>query len=569
MKKLLKYMKGYRKECVLGPLFKLLEALIELLIPYVILDMINNGINKYDHTHIWLCVLLLVIMGLVGLSFSLIAQYFSAKAAVGFTARVREALFRHIQHLSYKNIDSIGKSTLINRLTSDMNQVQTGINLTLRLFLRSPFIVFGAAIMAFTVDYEVSTVFIYTIPVLSVVVFTIMLVGIPLYKRVQAHLDVITSKTRENLTGARMLRALCKEDREIEEFNESNSALSISQRFAGKISALMNPLTFVIINLAIALLVYKGGVKVEHGGMSNAEVIVIYNYMSQILVELIKLANLIISITKAVACANRVAAVLDIEADTASEADSAVNKSEAIVEFDNVTFGYSKNSAPAIKNVSFKIMPGQSVGVIGGTGSGKSTLINLLCGFYQADRGSICVYGKNVSATDKDELLSSIGIVPQKTELFAGTIRSNLMFGNENATDEELYRALNISAAKEFVDKLELGIDSPVEQYGRNLSGGQRQRINIARAVAKHPKILILDDSSSALDYATELTLRKNIASIEDITVINVSQRYSTIKHSDLILVLDEGEIVGSGTHDELYDGCQIYREICLSQERR
>ena len=563
-------MKGYRKECVLGPLFKLLEAFIELFIPYVILEMINNGINKNDYTHIWLCVILLVIMGLVGLGFSLTAQYFSARAAVGFTSRVREALFRHIQHLSYRNIDKIGKSTLINRLTSDMNQIQTGINLTLRLFLRSPFIVFGAAIMAFTVDPQVSTVFIYTIPVLSVIVFGVMLAGIPLYKRVQSHLDNITSKTRENLSGARMLRALCKENSETTEFNDCNSLLSRSQRFAGRVSALMNPLTFVIINLAIALLVYKGGVKVEHGGMSSAQVIVIYNYMSSILVELIKLANLIISITKALACANRVSAVLEIKNDEISEATEKIYENGAVIDVSNVTFGYSKGGAPAIKEISFMIEKGQTVGIIGGTGSGKSTLINLICGLYHPEKGSISVLGKDVNNSDKDELLNEIGIVPQKSELFCGTIRSNLAFGNSNATDNELYAALDIAVAKEFVDRLSDGLDSHVEQYGRNLSGGQRQRLAIARAIVKKPKILILDDSSSALDYSTDLALRRNISQLDsNMTVINVSQRAASIKHSDVILVLDEGELVGSGSHEELYSECLIYREICQSQERR
>ena len=556
---------------MLGPLFKLLEALIELFIPYVILDMINNGINKDDAGHIWLCVLLLVVMGLVGLAFSLTAQYFSAKAAVGFTARVRGVLFRHIQHLSYKNVDSIGKSTLINRLTSDMNQVQTGINLTLRLFLRSPFIVFGAAIMAYTVDPQVSSVFLYTIPALSVVVFTVMLVGIPLYKKVQGHLDVITSKTRENLSGARMLRALCKEDSEIEQFNESNGALCTSQRFAGRISALINPLTFVIINLAIAILVYKGGVKVEHGGMTNAQVIVIYNYMSQILVELIKLANFIIAITKALACANRVAAILDIETENEIQNNSVCSSDvNTAVEFKDVTFGYTKSGNPAINNVSFKIEQGQTVGIIGGTGSGKSTLVNLICGFYKADNGSVNVLGMNTESTDREVLLSKIGIVPQKSELFSGTIRSNISLGNSNASDEDLYKALEISAAKDFIDKLESGLDHQVEQYGRNFSGGQRQRLTIARSIAKKPEILILDDSSSALDYATDLKLRSNISAMCDgMTVINVSQRASSIKHSDVILVLDEGELVGIGDHDTLYSSCQVYKEICQSQERR
>jgi ABC-type multidrug transport system fused ATPase/permease subunit len=424
--------------------------------------------------------------------------------------------------------------------------------------------------MAFTVDPQVSTVFIYTIPVLSVIVFGVMLAGIPLYKRVQSHLDNITSKTRENLSGARMLRALCKENSETAEFNDCNALLSRSQRFAGRVSALMNPLTFVIINLAIALLVYKGGVKVEHGGMSNAQVIVIYNYMSSILVELIKLANLIISITKALACANRVSAVLEIKNDEISEVTEKIDDNGAVIDVSNVTFGYSKGGAPAIKDVSFRIGKGQTVGIIGGTGSGKSTLINLICGLYHPEKGSVVVLGKDVNNSDKDELLNEIGIVPQKSELFCGTIRSNLAFGNSNATDNELYAALDVAVAKEFVDKLSDGLDSHIEQYGRNLSGGQRQRLAIARAIVKKPKILILDDSSSALDYSTDLALRRNISQLDsNMTVINVSQRAASIKHSDVILVLDEGELVGSGSHEELYSECLIYREICQSQERR
>ncbi len=568
MIKLLKNMKGYIKECILGPLLKLLEALIELFIPYVVLNMINNGIESKDASYIVWSALLLIGMGLTGLALSITAQYFSAKAAVGFTARVREKLFAHIQKLSYKDIDKIGRSTLINRLTSDMNQVQTGVNLALRLFLRSPFIVFGAAIMAFTVSPEASTVFLYAIPLLAVVVFTIMLVTIPLYKRVQARLDSVTSKTRENLNGARMLRALCKEDDEISSFNEINGDLTSSQKFVGKVSALMNPLTFVIINLAIALLIYKGGLRVELGLLSQAAVIALYNYMSQILVELIKLANLIISITKAVACGKRVQSVLDIQPSVVKQ-ETENTASSSLVEFRDVSFKYSKGGDYALTDINFTAEHGETVGIIGGTGSGKSTLINLLCRFYDASKGSVIVSGENVKNKAPSELLSLIGIVPQRSELFAGTIRSNILFGNENATDGEVYNALEMAVAKEFVDKLPDGLDSPVEQYGRNLSGGQRQRLTLARAFVKRPEILILDDSSSALDYLTDLKLRRNIASLDyKPLVFIVSQRYTSIKDADKIIVLDEGSIVGIGKHDELYENNDIYREICVSQTK-
>ena len=564
MLKLLKNMKGYGKECVLGPLLKLLEALIELFIPYVVLNMINNGIENSDTGYIIWSAILLVLMGLIGLAFSITAQYFSAKAAVGFTARVRERLFAHIQKLSYSDIDRIGKSTLINRLTSDMNQVQTGVNLALRLFLRSPFIVFGAAIMAFTVSPEASTVFLYAIPLLAIVVFTVMLVTIPLYKKVQSRLDGVTAKTRENLNGARMLRALAKENDEISSFNDKNGELNIAQKFVGKISALMNPMTFVIINLAIALLIYKGGLRVEMGLLTQAAVVALYNYMSLILVELIKLANLIITITKAVACGKRVQAVLDIEPSLIkSESDES---SESFVEFKNVSFKYSKGGDYALYDADFHAEKGEVVGVIGGTGSGKSTLINLLCRFYDTSKGNVLIKGNDVRSMSQSDILSLIGIVPQKSELFAGTIKSNVLFGNENATDEEIYEALDNAVASEFVNKLDKGIESPVEQYGRNLSGGQKQRITLARALVKRPEILILADSSSALDYLTDLNLRRNIASLDyKPTVFIVSQRFSSIKDADKILVLDEGRIVGIGKHDDLYENNELYREICVS----
>lgn len=566
MIKLLRYMKGFRKECVLGPFLKLLEALLELFIPYVVLNMISNGIEKSNGSYILICVLMLIGMGLLGLAFSLAAQYFSAKAAVGFTSKVRAVLFSHIQSLSYSDIDRIGRSTLINRLTSDMNQVQTGINLALRLFLRSPFIVVGAAIMAVTVDYETAVVFLYAIPVLAIIVFFIMLVGMPLYKKVQSNLDTITSKTRENLSGVRTLRALCKEDEEQKDFDNKNNELSTSQRFVGNISALMNPLTFVIINLAIAMLIYKGGLRVEHGLLSTAAVVALYNYLSQILVELIKLANLIISITKAFACGNRVQTILEIKPSLQfKEFEGTIDSN--VLEFNNVSFKYASGGDYALKNATFTVKKGETVGIIGGTGSGKSTLVNLICRFYDASEGSISVMGRPIDSYNSYELLSKIGIVPQKPSLFKGTIRSNILFGNANATDEQIYSALEISMAKEFVDKLEKGLDSPVEQLGRNLSGGQKQRLTIARAIIRRPDILILDDSSSALDYATDLKLRRSISSLDyDPTVFIVSQRASSISSADKIIVLDEGEIVDIGSHDALYDRCDLYKEICLSQ---
>ncbi len=566
MFRLLRHMKGYKKECVLGPLFKLLEALIELYIPFVVLNMINIGIEKRDKDYIIACIFLLIGMGVVGLALSLTAQYFSAKAAVGFTSRVREKLFSHIQSLSYKEIDKIGRSTLINRLTSDLNQVQTGTNLALRLLLRSPFIVFGAAIMSFTIDAQVATVFLFTIPVLAVIIFGIMLVTIPLFKRVQARLDTITSKTCENLSGARMLRALCKEDSEISEFNTKNNELLHNQKFVGKISTLMNPLTFAVINIAIALLIYNGALKVEHGLLTQAAVIALYNYMSQILVELIKLANLIINITKAVACGNRVQALFDVSSSIYVE-QSSNETSDAAVEFRNVSFGYSDGAENALNNISFVAKQGETIGIIGGTGSGKTTLINLLCRFYDPNVGAVYHFGKNLKTMSNEEIIKNVGIASQKVELFAGTIRSNVLFGITEASDDKILRALELSEAREFVDKLPLGLDSPVEQNGRNLSGGQRQRLSIARALIKEPKILILDDTSSALDYITDLKLRRNISSLEySPTVFIVSQRVSAVKDCDTIIVLDDGNVAGIGRHDELSDGNDVYKEICDSQ---
>ncbi|MBE6621627.1 MAG: ABC transporter ATP-binding protein [Ruminococcaceae bacterium] len=570
MKSLLRYMKGYRKECLLGPLLKLAEATLELLVPYVILAMIRNGIEGENRRYVVLAMLILIGMGFVGLLFSVAAQYFSAKAAVGFTARVREALFAHIQSLTYREIDGLGRSTLMTRMTSDMNQVQTGVNLALRLLLRSPFIVFGAMIMAFTIDREAAMTFVVAIPVLSVVVFGILLAGIPLYKKVQVRLDGILSKTRENLTGVRMLRALCKEDSEVRDFDEKTEQLAGSQKLVGRISSLMNPLTYVLINLAIAFLMYRGAIKVQYGVLTQGAVLALYNYMSQILVELIKLANLIINITKSIACANRVEAVLETKPSLSVLPEKYSEKDGSVVEFDRVSFRYGNGGENAVNDISFQVRPGETVGIIGGTGSGKSTLIHLLCRFYEVVEGDIYVEGRSVTSYPQEELLSKFGIVPQKAILFRGDIRSNMQFGREDVTDVEIWEALSLAQAKEFVEKKEGGLSAPVEQFGRNLSGGQRQRLTIARALVRRPSILILDDSASALDYATDLALRRSIRSLDyRPTVFLVSQRASTLKGADRILVMDEGRLVGIGTHDELFDTCDVYREICLSQMKQ
>lgn len=568
MKKLLKYMKGYGRECFLGPLLKLLEASLELLVPYVIFDIINAGIVNDDRGYIVGKMFILIGMGLAGLLFSVAAQYFSAKAAVGFSSKVREALFAHIMSLGYPEIDKTGKSTFITRLTSDINQVQTGINLTLRLFLRSPFIVFGAMICAFTIDKSSAMVFVGVIPVLALVVFAIMLSTIPLYRKVQQKLDVILSKTRENLSGVRMLRALCKEDEEISEFGEKNNDLNHAQKFVGKISALMNPLTYVIINAAIVVLIYTGALRVNEGILTQAAIIALYNYMSQILVELIKLANLIITITKAVACGNRVAAVLETEPSMTVQPET-FGDDRHTVEFRDVSFRYSSGAENALSDIDFTADPGQTIGIIGGTGSGKTTLVNLICRFYDATGGEVLVDGKNVKSYDFPTLRNKVGIVPQGSSLFRGDVRSNIKFGNENAGDDEIWAALEAAQAKGFVSEKPGQLDFEIEQGGKNLSGGQRQRLTVARALVRRPEILILDDSSSALDYATDLALRHAIKNLDYKPVIFiVSQRASTLRGSDKIIVLDEGKAVGMGTHDGLYDSCPVYREICDSQTK-
>jgi ATP-binding cassette subfamily B multidrug efflux pump len=568
MRKLLKYLKDYKKQTVLAPLFKLLEACFDLFVPLVIASIINTGIANNDTGYIVKMCALLLVMGIVGLAFSLTAQYFAAAAAVGFSTKLKHALFEKIQSFSYSEIDKIGPSTLITRMTSDTNQLQNGVNLTLRLFLRSPFIVFGAVALAFTVDVKAALIFAVAIPLLSAVVFGIMLLTMPLYKKVQRKLDSVLTSTRENLSGVRVIRAFCREDIESEEFKEHNNSLNSIQKFVGKLSALMNPLTYVIINIAIIALLKVGAIQVNSGVLESGDVVALYNYMSQILVELIKLANLILSITKALACATRISAVLDTENSLEHvEASNADTNSEYKVEFRNVCLKYHGSGAESLSNITFSVLPGQTVGIIGGTGSGKTSLVNLIPHFYDSTDGEVLVNGKNVKAYGDEELRSIVGLVPQKAVLFKGTIRENMLWGDEGADDETIYEALKIAQADEIVKSKDRGLDSNVEMGGKNFSGGQRQRLTIARALVRRPEILILDDSASALDYATDAKLRhalKNMPSPP--TIFIVSQRTSSISHADKIIVLDDGEMCGIGTHEELLESCKVYREIYESQ---
>ncbi len=570
MRKLASYLKGYRKESILGPLFKLIEATFELLVPLVIAALIDRGIGGESRgTIVGLCAVL-VGLGLVGLACSLTAQYFAAKASVGFVKKLKHALFEHIQGFSYTTLDRLGTSTLITRLTSDMNQVQTGLNLTLRLLLRSPFVVFGAMVMAFTIDVKSALWFVVAIPLLSVVVFGVMLACIPLYRRVQEKLDRVLGITRENLTGVRVLRALGQEEAQVHEFGARNDELTAMQKVVGRVSALMNPVTYVIINLAIVALIRQGAVRVDAGILTQGQVVALYNYMSQILVELIKLANLIINITKSAACAKRIQAVLELPSGE-PEKDGCQAGDEALaVEFDHASLRYEGAGAPSLIDVSLRVHPGEVVGVIGGTGSGKTSLVNLIPRFYTATEGAVRVFGRDVRQTPVEELRAQIGVVPQKAVLFQGTIRDNLRWGNEQATDEALWRALEIAQASEVVLGKPNGLDEVIEQGGKNLSGGQRQRLTIARALVKQPKILILDDSSSALDFATDAALRKALYHMEPKpTLFIVSQRTSSIQHADQIVVLDEGRAVGVGTHGQLLETCEVYKEIYASQFKR
>lgn len=566
MKKLLVYLKDYIKESILGPLFKLLEALFELFVPLVIAAIIDTGIENGDTGYIIKMCLVLVLLGFVGLAFSITAQYFAAKASVGFVSKIRHVLFGHIQSLSYSELDQIGTSTLITRMTSDMNQVQNGMNLALRLLLRSPFVVFGAMIMAFTIDVPSAMIFVYVTIVLLIVVFGIMLGSIPLYKKVQQKLDAVMTVTRENLTGVRVIRAFCKEDEETVNFVTKNNELTASQKFVGKISALMNPVTYVIINLAIIWLIHTGAVRVEAGILTQGAVVALYNYMSQILVELIKLANLIINITKSIACGNRIQAVLDIKPDLESGSSSC---NEGSVEFDHVNLRYKNAGADSLSDITFTAAKGETIGIIGGTGSGKSSLVNLIPRFYDAASGEVKVGGVNVKDMDVEQLREKIGVVPQKAVLFHGTIRENMQWGVTNASDDEIMEAIEAAQGLDVI-KAKGGLDCEIEQGGKNLSGGQRQRLTIARALVKKPEILILDDSASALDFATDAALRKSLRELDyHPTVFIVSQRTSSIQHADRIIVLDDGAAVGIGTHDELMKSCSVYQEIYNSQFKK
>ena len=568
MKKLWKYMRDYRREGILAPLFKLLEASLELLVPLVMAQIIDTGIANGDRGFILSRCGILAALAAVGLVCSITAQYFAAKASVGFAAKLRSTLFKHIQSLSYSKLDTQGTGTLIARITGDINQVQSGMNLALRLLLRSPFVVFGAMIMAFTIDVKAALVFVVTIPLLSIVVFGIMLWSIPMYKKVQARLDKVLGITRENLSGVRVIRAFCKEDEERREFGERNAALTKLQLIVGRVSAAMNPATYIMINLGIAVLIYVGALRVDSGILTQGQVVALYNYMSQILVELVKLASLIITITKALACAGRVSAALDVESDMhgADTMPKEIDTDEE-VRFENVEFGYATGGEPALSGISFSVKKGETMGIIGGTGSGKSSLVSLIPRFYDATGGHVYIKENDVKDYPLGALREMVGMVPQKAVLFKGTIRENLRWGNADATEEEMERALSDAQALEIVKAKPEGLDSPVAQNGKNLSGGQRQRLTIARALIKKPEILILDDSASALDYATDLALRRSLAALSyKPTVFIVSQRASSILHADKIAVLDEGKMVGLGTHDELMQTCPVYREIYYSQ---
>ncbi len=573
MKSLLVYLKDYKKESILAPLFKMLEALFELFVPLVMAAVIDVGIANSDKSYIVKMCFILIALGVIGLVCSITAQFFSAKAAAGFGTGVRHALFEHIQKLTFSDMDTIGTSTLITRMTSDVNQAQSGVNLTLRLFLRSPFIVFGAMVMAFTVDVKAAWVFVVTIPVLSIIVFGIMLITMPLYKKVQSNLDSVLLTTRENLAGARVIRAFNKEADETKRYENENQILTDAQKFVGRISGLMNPLTYVIVNGAIIALIYIGGVRVNIGDLTQGEVVALINYMSQILVELVKLANLIVSMTKAVACGNRIESVLKVQPDMESgsirleDLEAAAGAQTPVVEFDHVSLTYRGSSGDSLSDVTFRAEKGQTIGIIGGTGSGKSTLVNMIPRFYEATSGQIRIFGKDIKDYDIENLRSHIGMVLQKAVLFKGTIEENLRWGKEDATAEDIEEALEISQAKEFVDHKEGRLAFEIEQGGKNLSGGQKQRLTIARALVRKPEILILDDSASALDFATDAALRKAIHGMkENPTVFIVSQRASSIQHADQIIVLDDGQVAGVGTHAQLIESCETYQEIYYSQ---
>lgn len=576
MKKLLVYLKDYKKESVLGPLFKLLEASFELIVPLVMAAIIDQGILQGDKPYILKMCLALVGLAVIGLVCSITAQYFAAKAAVGFATKLRHALFAHIENLSFSEMDQVGTSTLITRMTSDINQTQSGVNLVLRLFLRSPFIVFGAMIMAFTIDVKAALIFVVAIPLLSIVVFGIMVVSIPLYKKVQAGLDKVLGITRENLTGARVIRAFNKQEDEIEKFSENNEILTRMQLYVGKISALMSPVTYIIVNGATIVLLWTGAVQVEEGILTQGEVVALVNYMSQILVELIKLANLIINVTKSIACGKRIQSVLEMESSIVEQETKDIEervkegrKQDIIVAFKKVGLAYKGSEEEALTDIDFEVKRGQTIGIIGGTGSGKSSVVNLIPRFYDATRGQVMINGIDVKEYPLSYLREMVGVVLQKAVLFKGTIRENLAWGNENATEEEMMEALRIAQAKEIVEGKEGGLSYEIEQGGKNLSGGQKQRLTIARALVKKPEILILDDSASALDFATDAKLRTAIREMKDTTVFIVSQRASSIQYADQIIVMEDGEMAGLGTHEELLANCEIYQEIYYSQFKK
>ncbi len=577
MKYLLEHLKHYKKESILAPLFKMLEALFDLFVPIVVADIINVGIGNQDNKYIMQRCGILVLLALIGIACSFTAQFFAARASVGCAAGLRHSLFAHIQKLGYSEIDTIGTSTLITRMTSDINQVQNGINMVLRLFLRSPFIVFGAMIMAFTINVKIALVFLAAIPVLSVIVFGIMKITSPLYKKIQGRLDCVLGITRENLTGVRVIRAFGKEDSEVERFENDNNQLTSMQLHVGHISALMNPLTYVVVNLATIAILKMGAVRIDSGVLMSGDVVALVNYMSQILVELVKLANLIVLLSKAMASLHRVQDVLDtepsmkfVETENREQTDKKKDYEDEAVAFENVSLTYAGAGEESLTNISFHAKKGQTIGVIGGTGSGKSSLVNLIPRFYDATSGQVRVMGIPVKEWDREELRKSVSVVMQKAQLFTGTIRSNLLWGNQGATDEELWKALELAQAAEFVHAKPQGLDEVVEQGGRNFSGGQKQRLTIARALVKQPDILILDDSASALDFATDAALRKALATLPgDITVFVVSQRTSSLKHADRILVLDDGQVADQGTHGELLKRCEVYREIYESQFKK
>ena len=567
MKNMFSYLKEYRKESILAPLFKLLEALFDLFVPLVIADIINNGVGNNDFNYVLKEFGLLILLALIGLGCSIMAQFFAAKASVGFTTKIRQALFDHIQELSYRELDEVGQDTLITRLTSDTNQIQNGLNLALRLLLRSPFIVFGAMIMAFTINVKCAIIFAIVIPLLCLVVFFIMIKSIPLFKKVQKALDGLLSKTRENLTGIRVIRAFRIEDKVVDEFKNQNKLLTSENEKVGFLSALTNPLTYVLINIATVILIYTGTIEVRLGSLSQGDVVALYNYMAQIVTELIKMANLIINIDKSIACMSRVNKVLAIESSMKYSSDSSnMNlNSDSFIEFRDVTFTYAGSKEPCLSNISFKLKKGEMLGIIGPTGCGKTSLVNLIPRFYDVDSGLVLINGKDVKEYSKQELGDIVSIVPQKAALFKDSIANNLRVGKKDATKEEMWKALEVAQAKEIVEGKDGELEHLIEQGAKNLSGGQRQRLTIARALIKDSDILILDDSFSALDFATEAKLRRGIASLKK-TVINVSQRASTIKSADKILVLDDGNMVGFGSHDELMKNCEMYKEIYYSQ---